>query len=120
METVARDLLTEDELKRGVRLEWVGVEHWDTDHPHMHVMMRARVEDRNLRLSSGYVSHGLRTRAREVATQHLGYRAERGVDLNEKRRIVMERRQQMGLDPHTGTPLHRQRDQSRGLGGGLE
>jgi hypothetical protein len=120
MGKVERDLLTEDEMRRGVRLEWFAVEHWDTDHPHTHVMMRGRVEDRNLRLSSGYVSHGLRTRAREVATDHLGYRAERGVDMEEKRRVVMERRQQMGLDPQTGTPLHRQREQSRGRGGGLE
>jgi hypothetical protein len=110
-----RDLLTEDELKRGVKLEWFMVEHWDTDHPHVHVMMRARVEDRNLRLSSGYASHGLRARAREVATQHLGYRAERGTDQEEKRRVVMERRKERGLDPNTGVPLKQQeREQSRG------
>ena len=119
MGKVERDLLTEDEVRRGAGLEWFAVEHWDTDHPHTHVMMRARVEDRNLRLSNGYVSHGLRARAREVATQQLGYRLERGTDLEEKRRIVVERRRQLGLDPGTGSPL-RQRESPRGREGGLD
>lgn len=119
MGKVEKDLLTEDEQRRGVKLEWVAVQHWDTDHPHTHVVMRARVEDRNLRLSSGYVSYGLRARAREVATQHLGYRAERGVAPDAKCKAVQERRQQMGLDPNTGVPV-RQAERSHGREGGLE
>lgn len=120
MAKVERDLLSGDEVQRGVGLKWFAVEHWDTDHPHVHVMMRARVESRNLRLSNGYASHGLRARAREVATQQLGYRLERGTDLEEKRRVVLERRRHLGLDPGLGTPPRQQQEPLRGREGGLD
>jgi type IV secretory pathway VirD2 relaxase len=116
---VGGDLLTEDEIRRGAKLEWVVVQHHDTDHPHVHVMMRGRIEDRHLRLSNGYVAHGLRSRAREVATQHLGYRAEKGINLEEKRSAVRKRRAELGLDRQTGMPV-KQQEQQRGKHRGID
>ena len=74
MAAVERDVLTEDELKKGEHLEWVGAIHNDTDHRHAHVILRGRIGDRDLTLNKAYLSHGIRARAAEVATQHLGYR----------------------------------------------
>jgi hypothetical protein len=74
MAAVERDVLTEDERKKGQTLEWVGAIHNDTDHRHAHVILRGRIEDRDLTLNKAYLSHGIRARAAEVATRHLGYR----------------------------------------------
>ncbi len=129
MEKVREDLLTEDELSRGAQVEWIMAQHWDTNHPHVHVMMRAKVEDRDVRLSAGYASHGVRSRAEEVATGMLGYRLERWQDLNltegqqkerneaineANRPALMARRAERGLDPETGR--HPDQRTATGLG----
>jgi hypothetical protein len=74
MTAIERDVLTEAELKRGLRLEWTGAVHDDTAHKHAHVILRGRIEDRDLTLNKAYLSHGIRARASEIATKHLGYR----------------------------------------------
>ena len=117
MAKVREDLLTKDELARDAEIEFVMAHHYDTDHPHTHIMMRAKVEDRHLRLSPGYAAHGLRSRAEEVATGMLGYRIEREQDrdltdeqkkeraaalIAENRPLLMARRAERGLDPETG------------------
>jgi hypothetical protein len=54
-------------------LEWVAVNHYDTDQPHSHVMMRGkRANGRDLVIPRSYVSHGLRERAQEQAQAMLG------------------------------------------------
>jgi type IV secretory pathway VirD2 relaxase len=69
LEAMERDL--------GTRLEWVGVDHRNTAHPHVHVAIRGRDEaGRPLLFDRDYVKHGLRARSRELATQALGYRTE--------------------------------------------
>jgi type IV secretory pathway VirD2 relaxase len=67
--TVERDL--------GRKLEWAAVNHYDTDHPHAHLVIRGvDQEGRELRLDRAYISRGLRWRAQELATQELGPRHE--------------------------------------------
>lgn len=108
MKRVGADLLTDEERNRGVVIEYVVVQHHDTDHPHVHVMMRAKVEDRELRISAGYFSHGMKGRAEEVATSMLGYRIDRDIDKEQQRDIdralLEKRRSELGLDPVTGIP----------------
>jgi hypothetical protein len=54
-------------------LEWVAVNHYDTDQPHSHVMMRGkRANGKDLVMPRSYVSHGLRERAQEQAQAVLG------------------------------------------------
>ena len=54
-------------------LEWVAVNHFDTDQPHSHVMMRGRrANGKDLVMPRSYVSHGLRERAQEQAQAILG------------------------------------------------
>jgi type IV secretory pathway VirD2 relaxase len=55
------------------RLEWVAVNHFDTDQPHTHVIMRGRrANGKDLVLPRAYVSHGIRGRAQEQAQAVLG------------------------------------------------
>ena len=66
MEKVSLDL-------KEPNLEWVAVNHYDTDQPHSHVMMRGkRANGKDLVMPRSYVSHGLRERAQEQAQAILG------------------------------------------------
>jgi hypothetical protein len=72
-----RRVLGAMERDLGTRLEWVAIDHQNTAHPHVHVVIRGRDEaGRPFLLDREYVKHGVRARSREVATQMLGYRTE--------------------------------------------
>ena len=59
------------------RLDWVAVDHWDTDNPHMHIVLRGRAANgQDLVIAPAYMAHGMRTRASELATEWLGPRTE--------------------------------------------
>ena len=50
----------------GTRLDWVATDHWNTDNPHVHVLIRGKAEDgQDLVISRAYISHGFRDRAAE-------------------------------------------------------
>jgi type IV secretory pathway VirD2 relaxase len=72
-----RRVLNAMERDLGTRLEWVAIDHHNTDNPHVHMAIRGRDESgRPLLLDREYVKHGVRLRSRELATQALGYRTE--------------------------------------------
>jgi type IV secretory pathway VirD2 relaxase len=69
MQRMATDLET--------RLDWVAVDHWDTDNPHTHIVLRGRAANgQDLVIAPDYMAHGMRTRASELATEWLGPRTE--------------------------------------------
>ena len=71
----ARDVMERAERALGTRLEWVAVDHHDTDNPHTHVGLRGRRADgRALVLPRDFVKHGFREAARDAATDRLGLR----------------------------------------------
>jgi type IV secretory pathway VirD2 relaxase len=68
-----RDLMREAERDLGTRLEWVAADHYDTDHPHAHVVVRGRTDQgQDLVIPRAYITHGLRRRAGELVTMELG------------------------------------------------
>ena len=70
-----RDVMARIERDLGVDLDWLAVDHCNTDNPHTHVILRGvRRDGIELRLPREYISHGLRESAREVATEWLGPR----------------------------------------------
>ncbi len=75
-----RGLMATMEKDLGRRLEWAAVNHFDTDHPHAHIVLRG-VDRKGLevRLDRGYISNGLRWRAQELATEELGPRPEHDI-----------------------------------------
>jgi type IV secretory pathway VirD2 relaxase len=75
-----RDLMAIAERDLGTRLDWVAVDHWNTEHPHIHVLVRGRADNgENLVISRDYISDGLRARAAERATLELGPRTEQDI-----------------------------------------
>ena len=69
-----RELMADAERDLGTKLDWVAVDHWNTDNPHIHVLVRGRADDgQDLVISRDYISRGFRDRAAERVT--LGARA---------------------------------------------
>jgi type IV secretory pathway VirD2 relaxase len=72
-----RDLVSQMERDLGTRLDWVAVDHWNTDNPHVHLLVRGVAEDgSDLVISRDYMSHGLRSRAEELVSDELGPKPE--------------------------------------------
>jgi len=75
-----RDLVREMERDLGTGLDWVAVDHWNTDNPHVHLIVRGKETDgRDLVIHREYITRGLRARAQELATIELGPRAEQEI-----------------------------------------
>lgn len=59
----------------GQDLDWAAAVHQNTDQPHAHIVVRGNDEQGNeVRLAPHYLHNGLRHRAEEIATHHLGPR----------------------------------------------
>ena len=75
MANYTRDVLKRAQQDLRTPLSWVAVAHHNTDHPHVHVVLRGRTADgKDLVIPRDYLAEGLRRRAAEVATEHLGPR----------------------------------------------
>ncbi len=68
-----RDVMTKAEVDLGTKLDWVAVDHYNTGHPHTHIVIRGQDDCGNyLVIAKDYMAHGFRTRARELITLELG------------------------------------------------
>jgi type IV secretory pathway VirD2 relaxase len=73
----ARELLADMEYDLGTKLDWIAVDHYNTDNPHLHILVRGKTDDgRDLVISREYISHGIRARAQDLVTLELGPRPE--------------------------------------------
>jgi type IV secretory pathway VirD2 relaxase len=87
-----RELMKDVERDLGTKLEWVAVDHWNTDNPHIHVIVRGRADDgRDLVISRDYISGGFRQRATERVVLELGPRTEREIQQSLKKEVEAER-----------------------------
>lgn len=87
-----RDLARQMESDFGSRLDWVAVDHWNTDNPHVHLLVRG-VDDTgaDLVISRDYISHGLRSRAEELVSIELGPRPQHEIRYALEKEITAER-----------------------------
>lgn len=70
-----RDVMARAEKALGVNLQWFAVDHFDTDNPHSHIVLRGvRSDGRDLVIPREFVQHGFRNAARDAATERLGSR----------------------------------------------
>lgn len=78
------------------RLDWVAVDHWDTDNPHTHIVLRGHTGDgrgkgQDLVIAPDYMAYGMRVRASELATEWLGPRTELDIRQGLLREVEQER-----------------------------
>lgn len=87
-----RDLMHKAEADLGTKLDWVAVDHFNTGHPHTHIVIRGK-DDRgeDLIIARDYMSHGFRMRARELVTLELGPEIESDMTLKLTREVEAER-----------------------------
>jgi type IV secretory pathway VirD2 relaxase len=65
-----RELMKDAERDLGTGLDWVAVDHWNTDNPHIHVLVRGRADDgKDLVISRDYISQGLSATAPPSASR---------------------------------------------------
>jgi type IV secretory pathway VirD2 relaxase len=101
MSTMQDDLAT--------KLEWIAVDHWDTDNPHTHIVLRGRAgRGEDLIIARRYLTDGMRLRACEIATARLGICSEIQMRRSLQREVTQERwtgldRQLQSLAQQTGT-----------------
>ena len=116
----ARELVHQMESDLGTKLQWLGVAHYDTDNPHLHLLVRGKdVRGDDLVINREYISHGMRLQAMELATQHLGPRLPEEIERSRQRDLKADR--VTGLDrtiakppPRIRTGLSRHSDRTMG------
>lgn len=92
LRTYTRHLVDRMEADLGTRLDWVAVDHWNTDNPHTHLIVRGRDDTgKDLIIAGDYIAHGFRHRAAELATEWLGPRTELEIQQTLGREVEQER-----------------------------
>ena len=87
-----RELMARAERDLGTRIDWVAVDHWNTDQPHVHVLARGvDQEGADLVISREYISRGFRARAEELVGLELGPRSEQVIRSALEREVGAER-----------------------------
>ena len=92
-----RELAGQIERDLGTRLEWVAIDHHNTDDAHVHLLVRGVREDgRPLKIDRDYLRSGVRMRSQEIATRELGPRLES--EMLQARERVVRREQWTEID----------------------
>ncbi|MFC0685446.1 MULTISPECIES: relaxase/mobilization nuclease domain-containing protein [Sphingomonadales] len=92
LKSFTRDLVGQMEKDLDTRLDWVAVDHWNTEHPHVHLIVRGvRDDGQDLVISRDYIKEGMRDRARDLITQELGPRTDLDIRRTLERQIGAER-----------------------------
>ena len=107
LKPLVRRLMADAEQDLGTRLDWVAVDHFNTGHPHSHVIIRG-VDERgkDLVIAPDYLTHGLRERATALVNLDLGPRSDveiqrsREAEITQERFTDIDRRLPRSVDEH--------------------
>src|SRR5579872_6535119 len=92
LRSFTRELMDQAARDLGTKLDWVAVDHWNTEHPHIHILVRGRADDgADLVISRDYIASGLRARAGDLVTRELGPRSELEVRRGLEAEVTAER-----------------------------
>ncbi|MBG6162789.1 type IV secretory pathway VirD2 relaxase [Labrenzia sp. EL_195] len=92
LRSFSRDLMRQMEKDLGTGLDWAGVDHWNTDNPHIHIILRGKADDgQDLVISREYIKEGMRARAQDLVTLELGPRTDLDIRNHLGRQVEAER-----------------------------
>lgn len=92
LKAFTRDLAQQMKSDLGTRLDWVAVDHWNTDNPHVHLLVRGVDETgADLVISRDYISRGLRSRAEDLVAIELGPKPEHTIRSALEREVEADR-----------------------------
>jgi type IV secretory pathway VirD2 relaxase len=104
----ARELMAQMEADLGRGLVWAAVNHHNTDHPHVHIVVRGLDRDgKEVRIPPRYVKQDMRARAQQLLTMELGVRTEfdiarqRGQEIGQERLTSIDRRLALLVSPNS-------------------
>lgn len=73
LKPLIRDLMQQMEADLGTKLDWVAIDHFNTGHPHTHIVVRGKDErGEPLVMAREYIGYGIRARAQDLVTIELG------------------------------------------------
>lgn len=92
LKPLVRDLMAAMENDLDTHLDWVAVDHFNTEHPHTHIVLRGKDElGKDLVIARDYISYGMRKRASEILTLELGPKTVREVADKLRRQVDQDR-----------------------------
>jgi type IV secretory pathway VirD2 relaxase len=73
LRSFTRDVMLKMQEDLDTRLDWVAMDHFNTGHPHSHLLIRGKEESgKDLIIAQDYITDGMRIRAQERVTLVLG------------------------------------------------
>ncbi|QAY78142.1 relaxase/mobilization nuclease RlxS [Sphingosinicella sp. BN140058] len=105
LKPLTRRLMARMEEDLGTKLDWVAVDHFNTGHPHTHIVVRGK-DDRgaDLVIARDYMTSGIRARAAELVDLDLGPRTAREIrqalhaEIEQERLTSIDHRLLNGVD----------------------
>jgi type IV secretory pathway VirD2 relaxase len=77
LKPMVRRLMAQAEKDLETKLDWVAVDHFNTGHPHTHILLRGKDDQgKNLIMAREYIAKGLRVRATDIVNLDLGPRTD--------------------------------------------
>lgn len=99
LRSLTRRLMTQVERDLGTTLDWVAADHFNTGHPHTHIILRGK-DDRghDVVIARDYITQGLRERVAELVSLDLGPRAD--IEIEDRLRREMDQERLTSIDRH--------------------
>lgn len=92
LKPLTRRLMARVEEDLGTRLDWVAVDHFNTGHPHSHIVVRGKDHrGQDLVIARDYLTTGIRERACELVDLDLGPRSPIEVEVGLRAKVEQER-----------------------------
>lgn len=92
MRQTIRDIMAQMEADLQTWLDWIAVEHYNTGHPHSHILVRGITDDgKILNIAGDYIAHGVRERVTDIVTLELGRQTDLQVTDQLRREVHAER-----------------------------
>jgi type IV secretory pathway VirD2 relaxase len=107
LKPMIRHVMAQAEKDLGTRLDWVAVDHFNTGHPHSHILVRGKDDrDQDLIIAREYITKGLRQRAVDLVNLDLGPRTDVEImradlrEVGQERFTSIDRRLLRAIDSH--------------------
>ena len=92
LKPLTRRLMARVEQDLGTRLDWIAVDHFNTGHPHTHIIVRGKDHlGADLVIARDYLTTGMRERAAELVDLDLGPRSIRDIEHALRSEVEQER-----------------------------
>lgn len=92
MRKLAEDYMKQVQKELRTDLEWCAVVHYNTGHPHVHLLIRGKDDQgKAMKISPEWLKTRARGIAEEETTKQIGHRTEKDIQLAKERMVSMDR-----------------------------